>query len=155
MHRRSDVERIGLHPDFWYPVRRAVTNGWRSITGSITEKFAAYGGTPPRVHASGGKTRFGPLRSDVTHSLKWAFGEAAPVSCRHRRRHPTRHVSRLDERVARRKGHPKAIGAVARHLAEATSWMLTKQEPYPEPRLPQARPAKAGLVHGGVSARSP
>ncbi len=119
-----------------------------------TEKFAAYGGTTPRVHASGGKTRFGPLRSDVNHYLKWAFVEAATVICRHRRRHPKRHVSRLYERVARRKGHQKAIGAVARHLAEATYWMLTKQEPYQEPRLPQARHAKSGLVHGGVSASS-
>jgi hypothetical protein len=37
-----------------------------------------------------------------------------------RRRHPHRHVSRLYERIARRKGHPKAIGAAARHLAEVT-----------------------------------
>jgi len=43
-------------------------------------------------------------------------------------RAPHRHVSRLYERVARRKGHQKAIGAVARHLAEATYWILTKQE---------------------------
>src|SRR5437763_7482765 len=28
----------------------------------------------------------------------------------------------------RRKGHRKAIGAVARHLAEATYWILSKQE---------------------------
>jgi hypothetical protein len=42
-----------------------------------------------------------------------------------RRRHPHRHVSRLYERIARRKGHPKAIGAVARHLAEATYWLLS------------------------------
>ena len=40
---------------------------------------------------------------------------------------------RLYERVARRKGHRKAIGAVARHLAEATYWILTKQETYREP----------------------
>jgi hypothetical protein len=71
--------------------------------------------------------------------------EAANVICRHRRRHPTRHVSQLYERIARRKGHQKAIGAVARHLAEATYWILTKREPYREPRKP-------GLVHGGVSA---
>jgi hypothetical protein len=50
-----------------------------------------------------------------------------------RRRHPHRHVSRLYERIARRKGHPKAIGAGARHLAEATFWLLSKQEAYREP----------------------
>lgn len=118
------------------------------------EKFAAYAGTTPRVHASGGRIRYGPLRPDVNHYLKWAFVEAATVICRHRRRHPQRHVSQLYERIARRKGHAKAIGAVARHLAEATYWVLTKREPYREPRLPQARHAKSGLVHGGVSASS-
>jgi hypothetical protein len=51
-----------------------------------------------------------------------------------RGRHPHRHVSRLYARIARRKGHPKAIGAVARHLAEAAYWLLSKQEPYREPQ---------------------
>jgi transposase len=46
------------------------------------EKFAAYAGATPRVHASGGRIRYGPLRSDVNHYLKWAFVEAATVICR-------------------------------------------------------------------------
>jgi hypothetical protein len=65
-----------------------------------------------------------------------------------RRRHPHRHVSRLYERIARRKGHPKAIGAVARHLAEATFWLLRKQEVYREPRRQPFR-------RQGISATSP
>jgi transposase len=101
---------------------------------ATAEKLAAYAGTTPRVHASGGKTRHGPLRSDVNRYLKWAFIEAANVICRHRARYPDRHVSRLYERVTRRKGHQKAIGAVARHLAEATYWILTRAEAYREPR---------------------
>ncbi len=95
--------------------------------------LASDAGTTPRVHASGGKTRYRPLRPDVNRYLKWAFVEAANVTCRVRRRHPTRHVSRLYERLARPKGHQKAIGAVARHLAEATLWMLTQGEPYRDP----------------------
>jgi transposase len=97
------------------------------------EYLASYAGTTPRVHASGGKTRYGPLRPDVNRYLKWAFVEAANVTCRVRRRHPHRHVSRLYERLARPKGHQKAVGAVARHLAEATYWVLTKQESYRDP----------------------
>ncbi len=31
-----------------------------------SEKFAAYAGTTPRVHASGGRIRFGPLRPAST-----------------------------------------------------------------------------------------
>src|SRR6059036_312890 len=97
------------------------------------EKLAGYAGTTPRVRSSGGKTRYGPLRPDVNRYLKWAFIEAANVVCRIRRRHPDRHASRRYERIARRKGHHKAIAAVARHLAEATYWMLTRQESYREP----------------------
>ena len=98
------------------------------------EKLAAYAGATPRVHASGGKTRFGPARPDVNRYLKWAFVEAANAICLNRGRAPRRHVTRLYERVARRKGHQKAIGALARHLAEATYWVLTKQESYREPQ---------------------
>jgi transposase len=97
-------------------------------------QLAAYAGTTPRVHASGGKTRYGPLRPDVNRYLKWAFVEAANVICRRRARAPDRHVNRLYERIARRRGHQTAMGAVARHLAEATYWILTKAEPYREPR---------------------
>ena len=100
---------------------------------ATSEKLAAYAGTTPRVHSSGGRTRYGPLRSDVNRYLKWAFVEAANVICRHRGRYPHRHVSRLYDRVARRKGHQKAIGAVARHLAEATYWILARRESYLEP----------------------
>ncbi len=97
------------------------------------EKLACYAGTTPRVHASGGKIRIGPLRSDVNRYLKWAYVEAGNSICMNRRHYPGRHVVWLYDRVRLRKGHQKAIGAVARHLAEATYWMLTKREPYREP----------------------
>ena len=98
------------------------------------EKLASYAGCTCRVHASGDKMRYGRLRPDVNRYHKWAFIEAANAICLMRRRHPHRHVTRLYERIARRKGHPKAIGAVARHLAEAAYWLLSKQEPYREPK---------------------
>jgi transposase len=110
---------------------------------ATAEKLASYAGTTPRIHASGGKTRFGPSRPDVNRYLKWAFVEAANAVCLTRGRTAPRHVSRLYERVARRKGHAKAIGAVARHLAEAPYWMLTKEEPYREPK------ASRRFAHGG------
>jgi transposase len=101
---------------------------------ATAEKLAAYAGTVPRVHASGGKARYGPLRRDVNRTLKWAYVEAASSICMHRAQHPTQFVARLYTRLAHKRGHPKAIGAVARHLAEATFWMLTKEETYREPR---------------------
>ena len=113
------------------------------------EHLASYSGTTPRVHASGGKVRYGQVRNDVNRYLKWAFAEAANVICLNHRRFPQRHVYLLYERMARRKGYQKAIGAVARHLAEATYWMLMKGEMYREPLL-----RKKGFVHGGVSAET-
>jgi transposase len=117
------------------------------------QEFASYAGTTPRVHASGGKTRYGSLRPDVTRYLQWAFVEAANTSCRVRRRYPPRHVRHLYERLARPKGHQKAIGAVARHLAEATVWMLTKREPYREPHstLPLGSSTEASARVGELS----
>jgi transposase len=97
-------------------------------------RLASYAGTTPRVHASGDRVRYGHLRPDVNRYLKWAFVEAANVICLTHRRSPYRHVSRLYLRVRRRKGHQKAIGAVARHLSEATYWILTKGESYREPQ---------------------
>jgi len=98
------------------------------------EHFAGYAGTTPRIDASGGKSRNRRLRPDVNHYLKWAYIEAANVICMNQRHWPERHVVRLYQRVSHRRGHPKAIGAVARHLAEATYWILTKEVPYQQPK---------------------
>ncbi|MHC4106004.1 MAG: IS110 family RNA-guided transposase, partial [Planctomycetota bacterium] len=94
------------------------------------ERFASYSGVTPRVHASGGKVRYGRLRPDTNHYLKWAFSEAGNSVAVNRNRLPVRHVSKLYNRIRGRKGHAKAVGAVARHLAEATYWVLTKSETY-------------------------
>lgn len=94
------------------------------------ERFASYCGVTPRVHASGGKVRYGRLRPDTNHYLKWAFSEAGNSVAVNRNRFPARHVSVLYNRIRGRKGHAKAVGAVARHLAEATYWILTKNEVY-------------------------
>jgi transposase len=96
--------------------------------------FTSYAGTAPRVNASGGKIRLGQMRSDVNRYLKWAFVEAANAIALNHRRWPNRHVSRLYERVRSRRGHQTAIGAVARHLAESTYWMLSREEAYREPK---------------------
>lgn len=110
------------------------------------EQLASYAGTTPRVHASGGKVRYGPLRADVNRYLKWAFAEAANSVAVNFRRCPDRHVSRLYARVRQHKGHPKAVGAVARHLAEAAFHVLRKQQAYRDPELDR------GCTNPGVSA---
>jgi len=107
---------------------------------SSAERFASYSGVTPRVHASGGKVRYGRLRPDTNRYLKWAFSEAANSVAVNRKRYPARHVSQLYNRIRSRKNHAKAIGAVARHLAEAAYWILTKQEVYRERGLLKVSP---------------
>jgi len=97
------------------------------------ENLASYAGKVPRVSSSGGKTRYGKVRPDVNRYLKWAFTEAANAIVLQQNRCPDRHVVRLYQRVRKHKGHAKAVTAVGRHLAEATYWMLKKNEPYREP----------------------
>jgi transposase len=105
-------------------------------------RLASYAGVVPTVHASGTKTRFGHMRKPSNHYLKWAFIEAANVVVRHRR-HPAwkgKYVCHIYDRVARRKGHAIAVGAVARHLAESAFWILKRQQPYRPPAIRQAPP---------------
>jgi transposase len=105
--------------------------------------LASYSGTTPRVHASGGKVRYGPLRVDVNRYLKWAFVEAANSVAVNHVRCPDRHVSQLYRRLRQHKGHPKAIGAVARHLAEAAFHVLRQKEMYQDPSLGRGRTSQA------------
>jgi transposase len=101
--------------------------------------LASYAGTTPRVHASGGKVRYGSLRVDVNRYLKWAFAEAGNSVAVNHTRCPERHVSQLYRRLRLRKGHPKAIGAVARHLAEAAFHVLRGKQMYRDPSFGRGR----------------
>ena len=103
------------------------------------ERLASYSGTTPRVHSSGGRTRYGRTRPDVNRYLKWAFAEAANSTTVNSRRFPERHVSQLYTRLRARKGHAKAVGAVARHLAEAAFHVLSRQQAYRDPTTATGR----------------
>lgn len=109
------------------------------------EHLASYAGTTPRVHSSGDKTRYGHLRRDVNRYLKWAYVEAANIVVLQQERWCQRHVVRLYRRVRSRRGQAKAVGAVARHLAEASFWILTRNEDYRDP-------ASAGACQADSSA---
>lgn len=97
------------------------------------EQLASYAGLVPREHSSGGKFHYGRVRKDVNLYLKWAFTEAANSAVLNCERCEYRHVDRLYENIKPRRGHGRAIVAVARHLAEAAFWMLKKGENYREP----------------------
>ena len=111
------------------------------------DHLASYAGTTPHVHASGGKTHYGPLRPDVNRYVKWAFVEAANAGCRVRRGHPERHVSRLYERLARSKGHQNRWGSGAPF---GRGDVLDVDQRRTLPRTLQD--SRTGLVDGGVNA---
>jgi transposase len=96
------------------------------------ERLASYSGVTPSVHSSGDKTRYGPLRNDTNHYLKWAFSEAGNSVAVNRGCYPHRYVVGLYNRVRVKRGHSVAVGAVSRHLAESTYWVLSKKESYRE-----------------------
>jgi transposase len=99
--------------------------------------LASYAGLVPRVHSSGGHTRMGQVCGNVNRNLKWAFIETGNLIVINQRRLAGTHVVRLYQRIKRSKNHQKAVVAVARHLAEAAWWVLTKQEVYREPQRPR------------------
>jgi len=109
-------------------------------------QLASYAGLVPRVHSSGGRTRMGQVCGNVNRNLKWAFVETGNLIALNQRRLAGTHAVRLYQRVKRAKNHQKAVVAVARHLAEAAWWVLTKQEGYREPQ--NARPKVLSSTHG-------
>jgi len=130
------VRRLMTLPGIGFILAVAVANEIGDISRFATaENLAGYSGTVPRVHSSGGKTRYGKLRNDVNHYLKWAFSEAGNSIAVNHKRFPGRHVSCLYERVRSKRGHAKAVGAVGRHLAEASFWMLSRNQDYREPKV--------------------
>jgi transposase len=96
--------------------------------------LASYAGLVPRVHSSGGHTRMGQVCGNVNRNLKWALVESGNLVVVNQRRLAGAHVVKLYQRIKRAKNHQKAVVAVARHLAEAAWWVLTKQEVYREPQ---------------------
>ena len=132
----EDVKRLMTLPGIGFILAVVIASEIGDIGRfSSPERLASYSGMTPRVHSSGGKTRYGQLRSDVNHYLKWAYSEAGNSTAVNHKRFPLRHTSKLYKRIRERKGHAKAVGAVGRHLAEASFWVLTKNVDYREPKL--------------------
>jgi transposase len=102
--------------------------------------LASYAGLVPRVFASGGRIRHGGTSHFVNQYLKWAYVEAANCAVRLKVYRDT-HISILYQRLLPTRGHGRAIVAVARHLAEASYWILRKQQNYrpPQPKLSSSR----------------
>jgi len=137
----EQVRRLMTLPGVGFILAVVIVNEIGEISRFATpQRLASYAGTVPRVHSSGGHTRYGKLRNDVNHYLKWAYSEAGNSTAVNHKRFPLRHTSRLYRRIREKKGHAKAVGAVGRHLAEASFWVLTRNEDYKEPEARSVSP---------------
>jgi transposase len=111
--------------------------------------LASYAGLVPSARESAERKRPGQCPRDCNVYLKWAFVEATNLIASKQKHWPERHTVQLYQRVKQSsKMHGKATVAVARHLAEASYWMLSKQEVYREPKQETA----SSFVDARVSA---
>jgi transposase len=111
--------------------------------------LVSYAGLVPSARESAERKRPGQCPRDCNVYLKWALVEAANLIACKQKMWPKRHAVKLYQRVKQNtKMHGKAVMAVARHLAEASYWILTKQEVYREPKSKAA----SSFVDAGVSA---
>lgn len=92
------------------------------------KKLCGYSGLCPRVYQSGGKDHRGPLAKNGPAYLRWALIEASVHACRH----PVfaDHYARTKARLGRQRGAKIARIEIARRLAEAIWYMLTRSQPF-------------------------
>lgn len=110
------------------------------------EDLVSYAGLVPAARESADWRKQDRCPRDCNVYLKWAYVEAGNLISIQRTKWVGRHAVQLYERIKQStKMHGKAIVAVGRHLAEASYWMLTKQEMY---RDPQSKRQALSSTHG-------
>jgi transposase len=92
------------------------------------KRLCGYTGLCPTVDQSGRRDRRGPLAKNGPKYLRWALVEAAT----HAARHPAYrdHYQATKARLGKQRGAKVARVEVARKLAEAIWYMLTREEPF-------------------------
>ena len=92
------------------------------------KKFVGYTGLCPRVYQSGATDRRGALAKNGPKYLRWALIEAATHAARSERYRA--HYERTKRRLGKQRGSKVARIELARELATAIWYMLTRQEPF-------------------------
>jgi transposase len=92
------------------------------------KKLVGYTGLCPRVYQSGDTDHRGPLAKNGPKYLRWALIEAATHACRHP--HYRDRYQRTKTRLGKQRGAKVARVELARDLATAIWWMLTKGESF-------------------------
>jgi len=95
---------------------------------SSPTKLCGYTGLCPRVYQSGEKDRRGPLAKNGPRYLRWALIEAAHVAARSPIYRDRYQATR--RRLGKQRGPKVASVELARKLAEAIWYMLTRNQPF-------------------------
>lgn len=104
------------------------------------EQLVSYAGLAPSTYQSGATVRHGRITRQGSKWLRWVLVEATL--------HYVRASGRLAtfyHRLQRRKGTKIARVALARELARAVFWVLTKEEPYREPQVTRPETIAVGV----------
>ncbi len=83
------------------------------------DKLASFAGLTPRVHQSGERTRFGHITKRGSYRLRWVMIQAANVAVQR-----DKTLKKMYMRLAPKKGHQKAVVAVARRMVTLLYVML-------------------------------
>jgi transposase len=92
------------------------------------KRLTGYTGLCPRVYGSGTADRRGPLAKTGPKYLRPALIEAATTAARNPRYHDR--YQRTKRRLGKQRGSKVARVELARELAGAIWYMLTRQEPF-------------------------
>jgi len=92
---------------------------------SNPRKLVSWAGLAPSLHQSGIVSYTGRITKQGNRRVRWYLVEAAQRAARYDPK-----LKPFYERIAQRKGHQKAIVAVARKILVSVYWVLTRNEPY-------------------------
>ena len=124
-----DVQLLMTAPGIGWILASTILGEVGDITRfSSPAKLCGYTGLCPRVYQSGGKDRRGPLAKNGPKYLRWALIEAAI----HASKHPAYrdHYEATKQRLGRQRGKKVARVEVARKLAEAIWYMLSRHQAF-------------------------
>jgi transposase len=137
--REAELRRLGLEHRYVPLLRTCPGIAWilaytiAAEIGDISRfpsptKLTGYTGLCPRVRQSGERDRRGPLSKQGPKYLRWALLEAAT----HAGRHPAyrERYERTKRRLGRQRGAKVAQVDVARRLAQAIWYMLSRNQPF-------------------------
>jgi len=92
---------------------------------SSPKKLVSYAGLAPSTHQSGNHTTHGPITKEGNSHIRWILVEAA--------QHASRHDPRLSQfylRIMKRRGHNRALVAVARKMLVTIYHVLNHHSQY-------------------------